>query len=73
MYYPRNRFAYWIPTVLIALNFSFGGASSVLRDETSMEIYRKLGYPDYFGIMLGMAQLLAIAAILLPVPNRLRE
>jgi hypothetical protein len=65
--------AYWISTGLIALNFTFGGISSVVKSQSSLEVFRHLGYPDYFAVMLGGAQLLGVAAILGPVPRTLRE
>lgn len=38
-----------------------------------MEVFHRLGYPDYFATMLGSAQLLGVAALLAPVPKTLRE
>jgi len=64
---------YWIPTILIALNWTFGGASSLLKAPTSIEVFHRLGYPDYFATMLGAAQLLGVLAVLAPVPRTLRE
>jgi hypothetical protein len=64
---------YWIPTVLIALNWTYGGIASLLRVESSMEVFRRLGYPEYFAALLGTAQLLGVIAILAPVPRTLRE
>jgi len=69
----RANLVYWIPTALVALNWTFGGTSSVLKTEMSMEVFRHLGYPDYFAVMLGTAQLLGVVAILAPVPRTLRE
>lgn len=69
----RPILAYWIPTVLIALLWTFGGTSALLRTDSSVEVIRRLGYPPYFGVMLGVAQLLGVAAILAPVPRTLRE
>lgn len=69
----RPSLTYWIPTILIALLWTFGGTSAILRTEPSLEVIRRLGYPAYFGVMLGVAQLLGVAAILAPVPRTLRE
>lgn len=69
----RPSLAYWIPTILIALLWTFGGTNALLRTESSVEVIRRLGYPAYFGVMLGVAQLLGVAAILAPVPRTLRE
>jgi len=67
------RFAYWIPTVFVALNWTFGGLSSITHATSSMEVFHRLGYPAYFATLLGTAQLCGVAAILAPVPRTLRE
>lgn len=64
---------YWIPTAVIALNWSVGGLSSLLHARSSMAVFHELGYPDYFATLLGAAQLLGVLAILAPVPRTLRE
>jgi uncharacterized membrane protein len=64
---------YWISTALVALMMLQGGISEVLRTEGSLQIMRALGYPDYLNTILGIAKLLGVAAILLPVPRTLRE
>lgn len=69
----KSRLAYWIPTGLLVLNFAFGGVSTLLGAESSLEVFRRLGYPDYFAVMLGVAQLLAVAALVVPVPRTLRD
>jgi hypothetical protein len=38
-----------------------------------MEVFHRLGYPEYFAMLLGTAQLLGVLAILAPVPRTLRE
>src|ERR1700680_508392 len=69
----KSHLTYWIPTILVALNWTFGGVSALLRTESSMQVFGRLGYPEYFPAMLGTAQLLAVVAILAPVPRALRE
>ncbi|MFL5607295.1 MAG: DoxX family protein [Gemmatimonadaceae bacterium] len=64
---------YWITTALVALMMIQGGISEVLHTEGSLQIMRALGYPDYLNTILGIAKLLGVAAILLPVPRTLRE
>jgi uncharacterized membrane protein len=65
--------AYWIFTALVALMMVQGGISELLHTEGSVQIMRALGYPDYLNTILGIAKLLGVAAILLPVPRTLRE
>jgi hypothetical protein len=50
-----------------------GALGSLLGSNGAMEVFHRLGYPTYFAVMLGTAQLLAVGAILLPVPAVLRE
>jgi hypothetical protein len=68
-----SRLAYWIPTGFIALNWTFGGVSTLLKTPSSMEVFSRLGYPEYFAALLGAAQILGVVAILAPVPRVLRE
>lgn len=64
---------YWVTTSLVVLNFTFGGVSSLLGSASSAEVFSRLGYPGYFGSLLGTAQVLAAAALLLAVPRVVRE
>ncbi len=69
----KNNLIYWIPTILVAGLWTYGGISSLLKLESSMEVYSRLGYPTYFSVLLGSAQLLGVITILAPVPRTLRE
>lgn len=64
---------YWITTALAMLT----GASSAFMYFTNpkfIEGYRHLGFPDYFRIELGIAKILGLFVILLPVfPPRVKE
>ena len=73
MHDSKRNLTYWIATMLIALNWTFGGVSALLRTDSSMEVFSRLGYPGYFAVMLGTAQLLGVVLILAPVPRALRE
>lgn len=64
---------YWITTALVALMMLQGGIFEILHNEGSVQVMRALGYPDYLNTILGIAKLLGVAAILLPVPRTLRE
>lgn len=69
----RAQLAYWIPTLLLAALMTFSGVGNMLTDAQSLELMHRLGYPDYFCCMLGVAKLLGVLALLLPVPRVLRE
>jgi hypothetical protein len=68
-----SSLAYWIITTLVALNFLFGGITTLLGVRTSTEVFVRLGYPGYFGAYLAVWQLLAVVALLVPGPQVLRE
>jgi len=67
------KLTYWIPTVLIALMMTAGGFGDALCTDSALAVMHQLGYPDYFTSLLGVAKLLGVAALLLPVPRVLRE
>lgn len=70
------RIAYWICTVIIAWIMGAGGIYDLMKPPEAMEIFRRLGYPDYFPVMLGVAKILGTLAILAPrtrFPSVIRE
>jgi hypothetical protein len=69
----KLRLLYWIPTALIALVSAGGGLGDALQTESALQIFHRLGYPDYFSTILGVAKLLGVVALLAPVPRTLRE
>jgi hypothetical protein len=64
---------YWTTTILVAVLMLFGGVEDAIRTPSALEVFRTLGYPPYFATLLGVAKVLGVAAILLPVPRFLRE
>ncbi len=64
---------YWIPTAVIALVMASGGLMDALQTPSGLEVFRHLGYPDYFSTILGVAQVLGVVALLAPGPRVLRE
>lgn len=69
----KANWIYWITTSIIALLAIAGGLGDLLMTEQAMEVFRHLGYPDYFAVLLGAAKILGVVAILAPVPRTLRE
>jgi len=69
----KYQLGYRLPQALIAVIWVSGALGGILKSNGAMEVFHRLGYPDYFAVMLGTAQLLAVGAILLPVPVVLRE
>jgi hypothetical protein len=64
----------WLSTGLFSLMFALSGAAFLVGPAGVVTIFRHLGYPDYFRQLLGVAKLLGVAALALPMPNpTLRE
>jgi len=58
---PRSRtMAYWITTVLLALECAVGGVMDILQLPPFLTTLVRLGYPSYFSIILGVWKLLAV-------------
>lgn len=70
--HPKINRLYWIATALVAALATFSGIGALLLPAL-MASYAHLGYPNYFRIELGLAKLLGVALLLLPVPPRLKE
>jgi hypothetical protein len=65
---------YWISTGLFALFMGMSGVQNMLSTEPSIKlISTDLGYPLYIIPFLGVAKLLGVIGILVPVHPRLKE
>lgn len=64
--------AYWIVTALLCLQMAFT-AYAQLRLPQVADAFTHLGFPGYFRVELSWAKLLGVAALLAPVPARLKE
>ncbi len=63
--------AYWVTSALIVAEFATGGVVDLLR----LPIFgvQGLGYPAYFGTIIGVWKMLGAAAVLAPRFPRLKE
>jgi hypothetical protein len=68
-----KRYGYWIFTALVALWLIPSGILDAMRAPAVVAILQHLGYPAYVGVILGVAKLLAIAALFYPRTRFLRE
>ena len=64
---------YWVTTVLLALVLLSGGVFDIAQPKQVAEIFTHLGYPLYFGVLLGVWKVLGGIAILAPKLPRLKE
>jgi uncharacterized membrane protein YphA (DoxX/SURF4 family) len=65
--------AYWITTVLLAAELAVGGVWDVLQIPYVRGVMERLGYPDYFLIILGVWKLPGAVVLLAPRFPRLKE
>jgi len=67
-----SKYFYWGSTILIALLAALSGAMYFVA-QMPAETFERLGYPDYFRVLLGIGKLMGAAALLLPLPRSLKE
>jgi putative NADH-flavin reductase/uncharacterized membrane protein YphA (DoxX/SURF4 family) len=66
-------FVYWLATLVLATECIVGGVMGALRMPPFIDVIGRLGYPPYFGTILGVFYVLAGLAILAPRFPRLKE
>jgi uncharacterized membrane protein YphA (DoxX/SURF4 family) len=64
---------YWIATVLVAFVLLSGGIVGLMQRPESVQGMAHLGYPAYFGLLLGVWKILGAIALLAPRFPRLKE
>ena len=64
---------YWVTTSILALEFLMGGLTSLARLPAAVDGMAHLGYPAYFGLLLGAWKVLGAIAIMAPGTPRLKE
>ena len=70
----RSRIiAYWVTSGLLAAELLVGGVMDVLQMSFVRAVIERLGYPDYFLIILGVWKLLGAGAVVAPGLPRLKE
>jgi uncharacterized membrane protein YphA (DoxX/SURF4 family) len=58
--------AYWVTTALVVFELAMGGVWDLLRVPQVRELIERLGYPNYFLIILGTWKLLGAVALAIP-------
>lgn len=64
---------YWIITIPFAAFMILSAIPDAILDPKATEFMHTLGYEDYFIRFIGIAKLLGVATILLPLPTKLKE
>src|SRR5690349_21034970 len=64
---------YWLTTLLGPTSFVIGGVLMLSRSEQTVATFAHLGYPKYFGFLLGPGDLLGAIVCTIPGTPRLKE
>jgi hypothetical protein len=62
----RNKIIYWIATLWLSLGMVSTGIVQLLRGKEEVDFITRLGYPEYFLVILGIWKILGVVAILVP-------
>jgi hypothetical protein len=68
-----KKIGYWTTTGLVAFALAFGGALDIASTPEVLAVLSHLGYPPYFGMLIGGWKVLGALAILAPGFPRLKE
>jgi hypothetical protein len=69
----RNKIIYWISTGLFCAFLLLTGISYI-TDPNFVNIYKHLGFPQYFRVELGIAKIAGVLILLIPqIPLRFKE
>jgi len=71
--YNVKTIGYWMTTGLIAAAFVVGGAIDAAASPPAVAFLAHLGYPAYFGTLIGVWKVLGGVAVLAPRFPRLKE
>ena len=69
----RNRIIYWVSTIWLALGMISSGLVQLFKMNEEVDMFDRLGYPEYFMTLLGVWKILGTAAILIPKFPLLKE
>jgi len=65
--------AYWVTTAILVFCIGSGGLAELLRVRGNVEGLARLGYPEYFVVLIGFWKVLGATAIAIPGFPRLKE
>lgn len=65
--------AYWVTTGALVVELAWGGVWDILRVPDVRNLTERLGYPDYFLVILGIWKVLGAVALMVPRFPRLKE
>lgn len=68
----NTKYLYWGSTILVALLVAFSGTMYFVA-EAPAETFRRLGYPEYFRVLLGIGKIVGAVLLIAPLPRWLKE
>lgn len=69
----KNKIIYWSVTGLISLGFLMSSFMYLSQNPELMDAFKKLGFPVFFVVLLGIAKLLGALALVNPWFPKLKE
>lgn len=69
----RNKIIYWIATIWLSTAMIASGTQQIFTIGGFVEIMKKLEYPVYFSVILGIWKIAGVTAILIPRLPLLKE
>ncbi len=69
----KNKTLYWILAGLFSAFMLLSAIPEIINNPDAIAFIHHLGYPQYLNPFIGIAKVLGIGAILLPVAQRLKE
>lgn len=69
----RNRIIYWIFTAWLALGMTSTGIVQLMKMEEEVDMFARLGYPEYLLTIIGVWKILGVVAVLIPKFPLLKE
>lgn len=69
----RNRIIYWIFTAWLALGMTSTGIVQLMKMKEEVDMFARLGYPEYLLTIIGVWKILGVVAVLIPNFPLLKE
>jgi len=60
------RIAQWIVSILLAAEFAFASKPKLIGDEQAVQGFQKAGFPSWFLLFIGVAELAGAVGLLIP-------
>jgi hypothetical protein len=66
------KITYWVTTVIVTIMMIYS-AYAYLTQDTMVQAFHHLGYPDYFRVELAFGKLIGAILLIAPVSARIKE